>query len=116
MSETVFRHAPEMGEISGFGGSYEKCCQDMLESGVKHLIKQDNILLQGHAFKNIYGIFRADSEDAKELERVILCAAKGEATGAMHQAVMTRLFWISRHGWDKYVEKHMNHSGENGEA
>lgn len=108
-AEIVYRHTPDMGEISGFGGGYEACCQDMLEAGVKWLnekhkadIQPD---LQGHGYKGVYGIFNADSDDAKALEKVIIDASKGEATGAMHQAVMSRLFFIAKNGWDKYCSE-----------
>ena len=32
-----YRHTEDMGEISGFGGGYEKLCQDMLNAGVRIL-------------------------------------------------------------------------------
>lgn len=108
-TQVVFRHTPDMGEISGFGGGYESCCQDMLEAGVKWLLEKHQTdvqpKLEGYGFKNVTGIFVADSDDAKALERVILDAAKGEATGAMHQAVMQRLFFIAKNGWDEYCSK-----------
>lgn len=106
MSETSeivsYRHTPDMGEISGFGGGYEDCCQDMLEAGVKWLAGHKDAVLEGHSFKNIYGVFSPDSDDAKAMDQVVIDAAKGEATGAMHHAVMSRLFWISKNGWDAY--------------
>jgi hypothetical protein len=91
-----------MGEISGFGGGYEACCQDMLEAGVKWLEEHKESDLHGKMLKNVYGIFIAEGEDAKAMERAVLDAAKGEATGAMHQAVMQRLFFIAKKGWDVY--------------
>ena len=101
-----YRHTPDMGEISGFGGGYEKCCQDMLEAGVLWMTGQDKAPdLHGHTFKNIYGLFKADSDDAKAMEKVVLDAAGGDATGAMHHAVMSRLFYINQHGWDRYCEE-----------
>lgn len=109
MAETevqTFRHTPDMGEISGFGGGYEACCQDMLEAGVKWLQEKHKAdiqpSLEGYGFKNVTGIFVADSDDAKALEKIVLAAAKGEATGAMHHTVMQRLFFIARNGWDAY--------------
>lgn len=98
----TYRHTPDMGEISGFGGGYEECCQDMLEAGVKWLNENKNSDLKGSASPQIFGILIAESEDAKALEKVVLDAAKGEATGAMHHAVMSRLFWIAKNGWDAY--------------
>lgn len=101
MNET-FRHSTDMGEISGFGGSYEECCQDMLEAGVKWLNDRAGVDLAMSASPQIFGLLSADSDDAKALEGVILDAAKGEATGAMHHAVMARLGFIAKNGWPAY--------------
>lgn len=109
----TYRHTPDMGEISGFGGGYEKCCQDMLEAGVLWLNDHPNADLKGHAFKDVTGIFESTSDDAKALENAVMDAVKGEgATGAMHQVVMERLFWIAGHGWDKYCEELRQHEKE----
>lgn len=119
MTETTYRHSEDMGEISGFGGGYESCCQDMLEAGVKWLNEHTNGRepdLKGHGFKNVYGIFVSDSDDAKALERAALDAAKGEATGAMHHTVMQRLFFIAKNGWDKYCEELRSHERESASA
>lgn len=102
MSDQTYRHTPEMGEISGFGGGYEACCQDMLEAGVKWLHAHPNPDLQGHSYTGVFGVMSADSDDAKAMEADVLAAAKGEATGAMHHTVMSRLFWIAKNGWDAY--------------
>lgn len=100
--EITYRHTPEMGEISGFGGGYEALCQDMLEAGVKWLVKHpQNHKLEGQTIKNVYGIFDATSDDAKALEAAVLAAGDG-CTGAMHHAVMSRLFWIAKHYWAAY--------------
>ena len=112
MSEISYRHSPDMGEISGFGGGYEECCQDMLEAGVKWLNDHPQPDLQGHSFKGIYGVMVADSDDAKAMEKAVLEAAKGEATGAMHQAVMSRLFFIGKNGWEKYCAELRKHEAE----
>ncbi len=100
-----YRHTTDMGEISGFGGDYETCCQDMLNAGVQWLQDNKNAKLEGHTFKNVYGVFVPDSQDAQELDRIVLDAAKGEATGAMHHAVMSRLLFIAQNGWEKYCEE-----------
>lgn len=101
-----------MGEISGFGGGYEKRCQDMLDAGVRWLEGRGNADLKGHGYQNVFGIFEADSNDAKQLEEVILAAAGGDATGAMHQTVMQRLFFISKNGWDKYCAELREHEAK----
>lgn len=107
-----FRHTPEMGEISGFGGGYEECCQDMLEAGVLWLQEHPQPDLQGRTLTNVYGILLADSDDAKAMERIVIEAAKGEATGAMHHAVMSRLFVIAQKGWPWYIEELTKHEAE----
>ena len=101
---TIFRHTLEMGEISGFGGGYEKCCQDMLEAGVKWLNAHANADLKGHTYANVYGVMMADSDDAKDLSKCISDASGPDGcTGAMHQAVLSNLFYIAKHGWHKYA-------------
>lgn len=109
----TYRHTPDMGEISGFGGGYEECCQDMLEAGCKWLDERGDTDLQGHVYKGVYGIFVPDSDDAKALEKVVIDASKGEATGAMHQAVMSRLFFIGKNGWGAYCAEIRKHHAEN---
>lgn len=103
MAETpTYRHTEDMPEISGFGGEYEKCCQDMLEAGVNWLAKHPGAEMEGHTLTNVYGYFSADSDDAKAMEKVVTDAAADQGTGAMHHAVMSRLFWIAKNGWDAY--------------
>lgn len=98
----VYRHTPEMGEISGFGGGYEDVCQNMLEAGVNWLDANPDARPEGHGFKNIYGIFEVTNDDGLALEKVVLEASGNEATGAMMQAVMQRLLQIRDIGWDQY--------------
>ena len=95
-----------MGEISGFGGGYEECCQDMLEAGVMWLLenpKHDDLNVKG--IEGVFGLLIPDSDDAKRLDEVITAAAKGEGTGAMSHAVMMRLLFIARNGWDQYCKE-----------
>jgi len=98
----IYRHTEGMGEISGFGGGYEECCQDMLEAGVKWLDEHKDPDLKMHTYNGVYGVLVPDSDDARAMEKAVIDAAKGEATGAMHHAVMGRLFFIAKKGWDAY--------------
>lgn len=101
-----FRHTTDMGEISGFGGGYETLCQDMLEAGVQWLTDHASSDLKGIESPQIFGIFIADSDDAKALEEAVMAADKEKnATGAIHHAVMSRLFWIAKNGWPAYCEE-----------
>jgi hypothetical protein len=124
--EQRFRHTPDMGEISGFGAGYEECCQDMLEAGVKWLDRKKQAGtapgIEGHSYKGVYGVMVPDSADAKELSDVICKAATRDgqnpergATGAMHQAVMARLFFIDKNGWDKYRAELRAHEASGGD-
>ena len=102
---TTYRHTSDMPEISGFGGGYEKDCQDMLEAGVKWLTSNvERRELSASGLKGVYGIFEPDSEDAKALSAAVISAVE-DCSGAQHHSVMARLFWIARNGWDKYVEE-----------
>ena len=102
-----FRHTPDMGEISGFGGGYEKTCQDMLEAGVKHInarfLSGGDLKLSG--FTNVFGLCFPENEPTEELSKAIVDAADGDCTGAMHHAVMARLAFIAKNGWEKYCSE-----------
>ena len=92
--------------ISGFGGGYEDACQRMLQNGYDWLEKNESKKkrLRGHSYKYVFGLFEADSKEAKELERAVMKGQDG-ATGAMHQAVMSHLFYIAAHGADAWIEE-----------
>lgn len=121
MSDVVYRHTPEMGEISGFGRDgdpqgikYEECCQDMLEAGVKWVHAHPDADLKIGAIQNVIGLVWTEG-DAAELEKVVVEASRSEpdedgvrhveATGAMVHTILSRLFYIRHEGWDKYVEE-----------
>lgn len=101
---TSYRHTEDMGEISGFGGSYEQACQAMLETGVNWLNAHPNADLQFQSYDGVYGLVQANSPDAEELEKVIAGAA-GDCTGAMMHTVLERCYYIRHHGWDAYCEE-----------
>ena len=111
-------------EISGFGGGYENACQRMLWTGIKYLSKIDNpekLLqgthgLQGKAAKDnileieegtqiqFYGICYTP-ESFKECEAEMMKAVNNDCTGAMHQAVVGHLRFISKNGLQKWHEE-----------
>ena len=110
MAKTVYRHTDDMGEISGFGGSYEEGCQKMLEAGVKWLAEHDADI-QVLENPSIYGIIKEGTSDTEELSKAAV-AATDDCTGAMHHAVMSRLAYIDKNGWQKYCEELRQHEAE----
>lgn len=89
-------------DISGMGGSYEAGCQLMLLQGLKYLKEHPDFDFSVYkSFKNIYGICEGEGDKAKELDEVI---TKGvEPSGAMHQAVISHLAYIHKHGHDAWI-------------
>ena len=113
---------PDMGEISGFGGSYEEGCRLMVKAGVEFWEAQDASHARGErekfdphyrGYKGIYGILTDSNDDAKALDRAMLDApitvdgetttiGKYGATGAMHQASVGHVMAFHRLGAEKY--------------
>ena len=60
--------------------------------------------LMDSGMKNVYGICMDNNEDAKSLDSAIMDGID-DCTGAMHQAVVSHIFYIRKNGWDKYVEE-----------
>lgn len=105
-----------MGEISGFGGSYEAACRAMLASTLEFWDTQPEEFNPIYEqYENVTGIAIDKNEDAKRLDEAMLAAEfigphgtpqrAGEgASGAMHQAVVNHAFFIRANGWEAYVE------------
>lgn len=89
--------------MSGFGGGYEKAMQVMLEAGLAWLEKHKTANLKFSGIRNVVGIIRADSPDAKTLSDVVGRSVK-ECTGAMHECVLGHLMLIHAHGYKKWFE------------
>jgi hypothetical protein len=100
-----FAWQPGMGEISGFGGGYEQCCRTMLQAGLQWLSRNPDIALRFKMYENVVGIAVAENDDSEVLNEVLMDAAGGDCTGAMHQAVVSHILWIQHHSWDEYVAK-----------
>ena len=84
----------------------EQACQAMFNAGMVWLSSRENPDLKAQGLKGVYGIVVPTSPDAKELEDVCAKACPdGGPTGAMIYAVMGRVIWVSRNGWDKYVSE-----------
>ncbi len=99
-----FQHTADMGEISGFGGSYEAGCQAMLDAGVRWLKEHADKAAKVQVLVNphIYGIIKEGTPETEELSKIIVKASDNDCTGAMHHAVMARLSYIASHSWEKY--------------
>lgn len=94
-----------IAEISGFGGGYEKACQDMLQAGWEWMCQNREKGLAGNTYKNVYGIFKPGNQATEELSKTIVAASGGDCSGAMHQAVMGHLMYINTNGLDKWMEE-----------
>jgi len=93
-------------DISGFGGGYEAKCQAMLIAGMDWLKKHLDFDFSSYkSYKHIYGVATAETSLAKELDGVLLAAAQGNYTGAMHQAVVFHLGYIHVHDYENWLEK-----------
>lgn len=93
MSERIAKQSISM---SGFGGGYEQACQDMLKAATDWF-EEKNIPREDWAK---YG-----NDNMKELEKVILKAAGGDSSGAMFGAVKGHLGWISKNGYENWIEE-----------
>jgi len=118
---------PDMGEISGFGGSYEAGCRAMLDAGIAFAAEQDAAHARGErsafdpefsGLRGVYGLIYDDNEDAKALTRALMSAAFTDpatgsvttvreygATGAMHQAVVSHVLAFRRLGAAEYCRQ-----------
>ena len=104
-----YRHTPDMDEISGFGGGYEQCCQDMLEAGVEWILDHPEFEFDAEGFQGVTGIIYANNEETQELMRTIIDASRNqdgvaEASGAQVHGVMLRLGFIASKGWEAYAK------------
>ena len=91
----------EMGEISGFGGDYEKLCRDMVLRGVAWLEENPTADPAFREVKSVFGIIEDGNDDATAMAKAIL--GEDEPTGAMMHACVRQVLYVKLHGWDKYV-------------
>lgn len=103
--DNVAKHkfTSEMGEISGFGGGYEKTCRAMLDAGLQWFDNNPDADPKFNGMKGVYGIITEDNDDAQALSEAVV-SVTDDASGAMHQAVVTSCLYIKKNGWDTYVE------------
>lgn len=121
---TTYRFTDEMGEISGFGGSYEECCRQMLISALEW-VDEHNVDMppQWTEYERVFGLTNPENQTAETLKDVMVEAAKdvGEKqgwdrdksgpTGAQMHAVVRSFVFVQEHGWNSYVE-HMSQDND----
>jgi len=90
--------------ISGMGGGYEEACQTMLQAGYEWLQKNKKATLKAETIQNVFGILTPKSKDAEALSKAATDCVE-DCTGAMHQAVMSHLFFINKNGVEAWIEE-----------
>ena len=115
-----FEWTDDMGEISGFGGVYERACRTMVSSGCKWLKEHPNADPQFKGYKNVFGLLSDTNEDAKALSKVIADSVGCDLTGAMHHAAINHIFACRKYqdGWPAYQAemRRLKQEKENDEA
>lgn len=116
----------DMGEISGFGGDYERGCRAMVLAGIKWLDENPKKHPQFEGFKGVFGLVMDHNDAAEELTKAIMDAqvvlddgrtirAGEEATGAMHHAAVQNCLAYRRLGWDEFCKQRRDYHKENPE-
>ncbi len=97
-----YKFVEGMGEISGFGGDYEKACRVMLDSGLQWFDEHPDADPKFQGNDAVYGLIIEDNDDAKALSDAVTKHIDG-CSGAMHHAVVGACLWIRKNSWDAYV-------------
>ena len=105
MTDSSARYTEDMSEISGFGGSYEQACRDMVIAGVEWFKRQDDPDPTIKTYRNVTGIAIPENEDAEALEEAMLETLDESPTGAMFQAAVNHVLFAAENGWEAYAEK-----------
>jgi len=105
----------DMGEISGFGGSYEDGCRAMVLAGIKWIDEHPDENLEFKGIKGVFGLIDTNNQAAEQLEAAIMnarCMLDGkevrcgdESTGAMHHAAISHCLAYKRIGWEQYCKE-----------
>lgn len=109
-TEHKYKWTEDMGEISGFGGSYEQACRAMVLRGADWLEDNKKEDLKFSGLKGVFGIITPESDEAKELEKYMTDLSNEGIedeglTGAMVHASINHVMYIARNGWDKYSQE-----------
>lgn len=101
-------------DISGMGGGYEATCQLILSIGLEWIKDKPLEIWKGTGPTRardrktgteirFYGLMQT-GKPIRKLERIWSREIK-DYTGAMHQAVLSHLHYIHRHGYEKWLEE-----------
>jgi hypothetical protein len=104
MREETYLWEPDMGEISGFGGEYERTCRAMLVAGLAWLAAHPDANPVFYEYKGIVGVLGEGNDDAKALSNAVVNAVE-DCTEIMYHAVISACMFIKKNGWDGYKEK-----------
>jgi hypothetical protein len=110
-SQTKYAFSDDMGEISGFGGSYEDACRRMVVAGLEWLDAHPESAPKFSEYKNVFGVINEEGEDAKALMTAMVAPAP-DCTGAMVHACVHHLLYIRKNGWAAYVEQSKKRKSE----
>lgn len=106
----------DMGEISGFGGSYEAGCRAAVLAGIDWIDEHPECVLRLSGYEGVYGLVNEETKDTKKLWEA-MAAAKvtmddgkestvgAEATGAIHHATMMHCLAYKELGWEEYCRQ-----------
>ena len=98
-----FPWLPEMGEISGFGGGYEETCRNMLYGALayldEHCTTQEEKI---NAVAKLVDDLRDRNYKNNGIEKAIMKACENDCTGAMHNAAVSHLMFLTKNGYEKY--------------
>ena len=101
----------DMGEISGFGGSYEGACRVMVLAGIDWFEQNKESNPRFGEYENVTGIIDANNDAAKAMVKHMIdaadayakeCGDGGGVTGAMVQYTVHHAMYAFREGWEKY--------------
>lgn len=105
---------PDMGEMSGMGGSYEGGCRAMVKAGVEFWEAQDALFYSSNTTPKFDPQYEPDrNDDARALDAVLeaapitidgietTCGEYG-TTGAMHGSAVAHIFAFRRLGAAEY--------------
>lgn len=103
-NENKYAWREGMGEISGFGGTYEEACRRMFFAGLEWLDANPDAEPRFKGFKGVFGLIDEDNEAAKQLSESILAEVPG-CSGAMHHVAIKHCLIVRANGWEEYCKQ-----------